>query len=95
MKNARPLVVVGGLAVTGIIFATLVTGCGLNKISQPFNDAPRSDNEDHSAAQVITMPDGFSNLATKCVNGVRYTVAFHNDGAYGAISTVVDPKCGH
>jgi hypothetical protein len=85
-------IVILGAAV--MLAAVALTGCGLNKISQPFNDAPRSDNEDHSAAQVITMPDGFSNLATKCVNGVRYTVAFHNDGAYGAISTVVDPKCG-
>lgn len=92
--NMHPLAVAGSLTAAAIAVAALVTGCGLNKLSQPFNDAPRSANEDDSAAQVITMPDGFSNLATKCVGGIRYTVAFHNDGEYGAISTVVDPKCG-
>jgi len=87
MNKTFPLIAVAAVA------AITLTGCGLNKMSQPFNDAPRSANEDDSAAQIITMPDGFSNLATKCVGGIRYTVAFHNDAAYGAVSTVADPKC--
>ncbi len=72
--------------------AVTLTACGSDKASEPFKDAPRaSTNRD--AATVIEMPDGFSNLATKCVDGVRYTVVFKNDEKYGSVSTVLDPSC--
>ncbi|MDQ0376523.1 hypothetical protein [Amycolatopsis thermophila] len=71
------------------------TACDFtDKITEPFNDAPRSQFTDSSPADIITMPDGFSNLATKCVRGNRYTVAYHGDASYGSISVVPnDPTC--
>jgi predicted RecA/RadA family phage recombinase len=87
----KKIVILG--AVVAVAAFTL-TGCdALTKYTEPFQDAPRTATSDTSAAQVITMPDGFSNLATKCVGGMRYTVAYHGDNAYGAISVVADPKC--
>lgn len=89
----KKIIILG--AVVAVAAFTL-TGCdALAKYTEPFKDAPRSANEDNSAARVITMPDGFSNLATKCVDGMRYTVAYHGDSTYGAINVVADPKCGH
>lgn len=70
-------------------------GCDIfNKATQRFNDAPRAGN-DSSPALVVAFPDGFNNVATKCIPGtdVRITVLFHNNGSYGSVSTVVDPEC--
>lgn len=40
------------------------------------------------------MPDGFSNLASKCDGPNRVYVIFHNDSAYGAVAVVAnDPRC--
>lgn len=81
------------LSATTAVSLAVLTGCDFSKYTEPFKDAPRTNTEDNSPAQVITMPDGFSNLATKCVNGMRYTVAYHADSPYGAINVVADPKC--
>jgi hypothetical protein len=41
------------------------------------------------------MPDGFSNVATKCDHGNRLYVAFHGDNVYAALTVVAnDPTCG-
>lgn len=65
-----------------------------DKVSEPYRDAPRTAHIDSKPAQVIEMPDGFNNLATKCIApGVRGTVVYHADSAYGAVSTVADPNC--
>lgn len=72
----------------------VLVGCGSMKLMEPFQDAPRSSKTDANAADVITMPDGFSNLATKCVDGTRFTVVYHGDAAYGALAvTPADPTC--
>lgn len=73
----------------------LAAGCGLStgKTFEPFNDAGRG-REHTEAADIVTMPDGFSNVATKCGPGaMRYTVAFHGDSAYAAIAVTPDPSC--
>lgn len=74
--------------------ATLLTGCDWSdKVSEPWNDAPRARTFEN-AADIVTMPDGFSNLSTKCgPGGMRYTVAYHGDAPYGSISVVADPTC--
>ena len=67
-------------------------GCG--KIREPYKDAPVTNVTNDQAADKITMPDGFSNLTTKCDHGNRIYVAFHGDNAYAAIAVVPqDPTC--
>lgn len=72
--------------------AVLSLGACSQKAVEPFRDAPTAGH-DNKPAQIIEMPDGFSNLATKCVNGMRYTVAYHGDHSYGAINVAPDPTC--
>lgn len=72
--------------------ALLLTGC-VDKVAEPFHDAPRGTSND-TRADVFTMPDGFSNGATKCDHGNRLYVVFHGDSPYGAIAVVgQDPTC--
>jgi hypothetical protein len=85
----RTLIAVAAAAALGL------GACGADKAQEPFKDAPRSDTVNDSPADVIRMPDGFSNLATKCDHGNRVYTAFHGDSAYGAIAVVPDdPSCG-
>lgn len=71
----------------------LLTGCN-DKASEPFKDAPRSGKDNGSAADLIRMPDGFSNASTKCDHGNRLYLAYHGDSAYAAIAVVADdPTC--
>lgn len=93
MKIKNPLVVPAVLVAVVITVAATVTGCS-GKYVEPYQDAPRAGTSDSTAAKVIEMPDGFSNLATKCVGDIRYTVVYHFDNPYGSVSTVVDPQCG-
>lgn len=80
--------------VLAAVAAVLVlAGCGA-KANEPFKDAPRSGTSNTTPADTITMPDGFSNLATKCDHGNRIYVAFHGDGTGAAITVVpADPTC--
>lgn len=81
--------------------AALAAGClvlgftaGCSKFTEPFKDAPRSSVDNGKPADLIRMPDGFSNAATKCDHGNRVYVAYHGDSAYGSIAVVAnDPTC--
>jgi hypothetical protein len=82
-------------ALTVLGAAALVLGaaaCG-NKFNQPFKDAPRAQVVNSAPAEVIYMPDGFNNLATKCDHGNRIYVSYHHDSAYGFGFAVADPNC--
>jgi hypothetical protein len=68
----------------------LVTGCG-EKYAEPYKDAPRGATND-SKADLITFPDGFNNVATKCDHGNRVYVTYHNDAPYGSITVVPNAK---
>ena len=79
-------------AATAATTLALLTGCA--KYTEPFKDAPRSGNDNGAPADLIRMPDGFSNAATKCDHGNRLYVAFHGDSKYAAITVVpADPTC--
>jgi hypothetical protein len=79
------------LAVTlGLV--VLLAGCG-NKFSQPFKDSPRTSQVNNAPAEIIYMPDGFNNLATKCDHGQRIYVSYHGDGSYGFGFAAPDPAC--
>lgn len=75
------------VAVPTVALALTLASCGLTKAQEPFQDAPRGVTNS-SPADVIEMPDGFSNVATKCDHGNRVYVVFKNDNPYGAISVV-------
>jgi len=75
-------------------FVLLAAGCDLgDKVTQPFQDAPRSGVINKSPADIIEMPDGFNNLATKCDHGKRIYVSYHGDSAYGFGFAVEDATC--
>lgn len=75
--------------------ALLLTGC-----SELSNDSARVESPaDISPGEVIAMPDGFSNVATKCDgHGNRIYTIFHGAGAnwtpFGAVAVLsADPTC--
>jgi hypothetical protein len=79
------------IAVSAIGAVLLLAGC--SKFTEPYNDAPVSSKDD-STAEVYSMPDGFSNVASKCdKHGHRIFVAYHGDSPYGAIAAIDDPSC--
>lgn len=81
------------LAIAGLC-ALALAGCNSQKATEQFRDAPRSAVVNDQSADVIEMPDGFSNLATKCDHGNRIYVAFHGDSAYASLTAVAhDPSC--
>ncbi len=51
---------------TALILGVVLTAsaCGM-KATEPFRDSPRSSYTNSDGADVIEMPDGFNNLATK------------------------------
>ncbi|MFD7900538.1 hypothetical protein [Streptomyces sp. NPDC059743] len=72
--------------------AVILTGCG-DKYQEPFKDAPRGTTN-NERADLITMPDGFSNASTKCDHGNRVYTLYHGDEKYGSIAVVPqDPTC--
>jgi hypothetical protein len=91
-RKIRPIAL-GSAGLVSLVVLLSAGSCD-NKVSEPFHDAPRSAHANSDPATVIEMPDGFSNLATKCIApGIRGTVVFKNDRSYGSVSTVIDPKC--
>lgn len=82
------------LGVGAVALMASLTACGGDKAKEHHKDAPRTGAINTTPATVVEMPDGFSNLATKCISpGIRGTVVFHNNAPYGAVSTVNDPTC--
>jgi hypothetical protein len=79
-------------AMTAVLLTASLAGC--SKFTEPFKDAPRSGVDNGQPADLIRMPDGFSNAATKCDHGNRIYVSYHGDSAYAAIAVVpADPTC--
>jgi len=79
-----------GLTATVLVLGT--AACG-DKATEQFNDAGRGSTND-AKADIVTFPDGFSNVATKCDNGNRVYVVFRGDGQRAGISVVpADPSC--
>ena len=85
------------------LFATItvvsigLAGAGLSGCSQKsferLRDAPIKGRND-KPAEVLQMPDGFSNVAHKCDgHGNRVYVAFKGDENRSAIAVVRDPSC--
>jgi hypothetical protein len=81
------------ITVAAMLFAFLALASCSDKQTERFNDAPRGDNDD-SAAETMSFPDGFSNVAHKCDGPNMVYVIFHNDSAYGSVAVAPnDPRC--
>jgi len=92
MRHRRKIIVVS-LTAMAVLLATTAGSCN-SKFTEPFRDAPRSSTTNGAPADVIEMPDGFSNLATKCDHGNRIYVAYHGDLGYASVAVVAgDPTC--
>lgn len=84
----KKIIAIAALSVT----ALGLTGCG-DKNNEPFKDAGVAG-RNSAKADIIEMPDGFNNAATKCDHGNRVYVTYHGDGSYGSLSVVKgDPTC--
>lgn len=79
------------LAVMVLIALVFLMGCGPEKYTEPYKDAPRGATN-NDKADLITFPDGFSNVSTKCDHGNRVYSAYHGDHPYGTIAVVPDAK---
>jgi hypothetical protein len=91
--NRRRIIAAVAIPV-GLLVTLSACDLGGDKVSEPYRDAPRNASTNSRPATVVEMPDGFSNLATKCLSpGIRVTVVYKGDYTYGAVSTVPDPKC--
>lgn len=76
-----------------VLGAVLLMGASCDKSIEPFRDANRGS-VNSGPADTFTMPDGFSNGATKCDHGNRLYVIYKGDNKYGAIAVVPnDPTC--
>lgn len=80
--------------VLGIAASALVLGVGCSQKSvEPFRDAPTGA-RNNGAADLMSFPDGFSNVAAKCDGPNRVYVAFKGDANRAAIAVVAnDPRC--
>lgn len=87
MKRNVKIVAAIGAAIFG---ATVFTGCA--DIGEEYNDAPVEKKYDHPA-EIYSMPDGFSNFASKCdVHGNRvYTTRIENGRSMAVVPN--DPSC--
>jgi len=72
------------------VMVLALTGC-MGKTNEPFKDADQGS-RNNDPADTITMPDGFSNVATKCDHGNRIYVLFKGDKSYGSIAVVPDAR---
>jgi len=92
LREKPGYIVIAGLSLI-VIALLLLSGCGAQKAQEPFKDAKRGTTNS-SPADTIEMPDGFSNVATKCDHGNRIYVIFKSDSSYGSVAVVPNaPDC--
>jgi hypothetical protein len=87
--DMRKILVVPVLAVA---LTSGLTGCA--RKANGTIDAPIvQKNEDNTPAQIIDMPDGWRNIATKCVTAQPGKRVYQQRGTYSVPVVVDDPSC--
>lgn len=84
------------LIAVGCVTAGVISACSssTSKANQPHLDAGQQQVTDLTKALTLAMPDGFNNVAVKCIVHNGLYVTYHGDGAYGSITVVPnDPNC--
>ncbi|MFI6350173.1 hypothetical protein [Streptomyces sp. NPDC050560] len=83
-----------GAAVGAAVALTVLSGCSDYNDKRGKGDAPVSDKQgDNTPAQVYNFPDGFGNLATKCVGHGNRAYVTTNDNAPSNIEIRPDSSC--
>ena len=95
------------IALASAVLVVSVSACGraTDSQNQPFNDAPIDKSKGNSGLQdgpgvIVNMPDGFSNVAYKCVKNpdgswTMFSTIYHKGSSYGALTvTSPAPLCG-
>lgn len=91
-KNGKGFIY-GVVGATLVVFALALAGCGESREDAGIN------NRDVGPADIINMPDGFSNVAHKCDGPNMVYVIYHGSStegakAYGSVAVVAnDPRC--
>lgn len=86
--SRRRIAAIAAVAVSGVIG---LAACGSG--AEVFNDAEVTS-KDTSGAEIISFPDHFSNVASKCNHGNRVYVIYHGTNAYGSVAVAPnDPSC--
>ena len=80
------------VAILALPLVLALSSCGTDKFTEPFKDAPRSGSTNNDPADLITMPDGFSNAASKCDGPNRVYTAYHGDSPYASIFVIKDDR---
>lgn len=76
-----------------LALGALSLGACTEKDREPWRDAPTGE-RNSKPADIIEMPDGFSNAATKCDHGNRVYIAYKGDKNRAAIAVVAnDSTC--
>lgn len=94
MNPNRAMLVAAVPVVVAVAVLSSCAGPGsTNKHAQPWNDAPVVGSADVGPAHIVAMPDGFNNLAWKCIKGTHsgFVVTYHGDSRYGTASHFIDP----
>ena len=93
MKNWAPLLLLAAV----IVFVIAVSGCSSYDDKHGKGDAPVAGNKgDDSPATVTNLPDGFGNIATKCVAGAsgwRVFVTTNTSSAPSMMHIESDHSC--
>lgn len=85
-----------GIASAVFLSVGALAACGdFQKAMEPYKDAPVGQRDETGPADLINMPDGFSNVAAKCDkgHGIRVYVVYHGDSPYASVAAVPDEKC--
>lgn len=80
---------------SAVVAALMLLGLSActGKATEQYKDAARGTTNS-APADIITMPDGWSNVAAKCDGTSRVYVIFHGDENYGSLAVVPnDPRC--
>lgn len=87
----------GAAGLVSLVLVLSANSCDkTDSASQPFNDAPvdkskGSNGVIEGGAVIVNMPDGFNNVAYKCVKNpdgswTMFTTTYHSKSPYGSIA---------
>jgi hypothetical protein len=85
---------VAALAAVSLTACGSGAGGGFDKFNETFKDAPIGKRV-NKPVTIIEMPDGYANVATVCVDGIRYSTTTNGGGQSEAraVSVTADPTC--